>query len=139
MEITGIGSAQALDEFRRRMESEPRGKLAEPDLNLVALLVTGVSADGPELDGLIAGGLTRDWTVDRLEAVLRAILRAGAFELKSRPQTPARVAITEYVDVTTPLFRPRGLVNAVMDRGPRPAAGRIPRRRRLSRAVTVPR
>jgi len=118
MEITGVGAAQALDEFRGRMESEPRGKMAEPDINLVALLVTGVSADCDDLDGQIAQGLTRDWTVDRLEAVLRAILRAGAFELKSRPQTPARVAITEYVDVAHAFYAgpEPGLVNAVMDR-----------------------
>lgn len=118
MEITGIGAVQALDEFRRRMENEPRGKMAEPDINLVALLVTGVSADCPDLDAQIALGLTRDWTVDRLEAVLRAILRAGAFELKSRPQTPARVAITEYVDVAHAFYAgpEPGLVNAVMDR-----------------------
>lgn len=118
MEITGVGAIQALDEFRQRLENEPRGRLAEPDLNLVALLVNGVSAECAELDAHIAQGLARDWTVDRLEAVLRAILRAGAFELKSRPQTPARVAITEYVDVTHAFYAgpEPGLVNAVMDR-----------------------
>lgn len=118
MEITGVDSAQALDEFRQRLETEPRGKLAEPDMNLVALLVTGVSAECAVLDGHIARGLTRDWTVDRLESVLRAILRAGAFELMSRPQTPARVAITEYVDVAHAFYSgpEPGLVNAVMDR-----------------------
>jgi len=118
MEITGVSAIQALDEFRARMENEPRGKMAEPDVNLVALLVNGVSADCDGLDAQIAQGLSRDWTVDRLEAVLRAILRAGAFELKSRPQTPARVAITEYVDVAHAFYSgpEPGLVNAVMDK-----------------------
>lgn len=118
MEITGVGALQALDEFRQRMADEPRGKMAEPDVNLVTLLVTGVSSEGEALDHHIAGGLARDWTVERLEAVLRAILRAGAFELKSRPQTPARVAITEYVDVAHAFYSGSepGLVNAVMDR-----------------------
>ncbi|MBR9970593.1 transcription antitermination factor NusB [Magnetospirillum sulfuroxidans] len=118
MEITGVSAEQALDEFRQRLESEPRGKLADPDGDLVSLLVRGATAEGAELDRQIAAGLARDWTVDRLESVLRAILRAGAFELKSRPQTPARVAITEYVDVAHAFYSgpEPGLVNAVMDR-----------------------
>lgn len=118
MEITGVNAEQALDEFRQRLESEPRGKLAEPDVDLVSFLVRGTTADGADLDRQIADGLARDWTVDRLESVLRAILRAGAFELKSRPQTPARVAITEYVDVAHAFYSgpEPGLVNAVMDR-----------------------
>lgn len=118
MEITGVTAEQALVEFRQRLDSEPRGKLADPDMDLVTLLVRGASFDGGDLDAQIARGLARDWTVDRLESVLRAILRAGAYELKARPQTPARVAITEYVDVTHAFYSgpEPGLVNAVMDR-----------------------
>ena len=118
MEITAIGAEQALDEFRQRTASEPPGRLAEPDVELVAFLVRGTAAHQAELDAAIAQGLSRDWTVERLEAVLRAILRAGAFELRARAQTPARVAITEYVDVAHAFYAgpEPGLVNAVMDR-----------------------
>ena len=118
MDITGVSAEQALDEFRQRAASEPPGKMAEPDMEMVAALVRGASFDIAVLDAHIADGLTRDWTVERLEAVLRAIMRAGAFELKSRPQTPARVAITEYVDVAHAFYAgpEPGLVNAVMDR-----------------------
>lgn len=118
MEITDVGATQALDEFAQRCEQEPPDTLAAPDRQMVAFLVQGVAADLAALDEQVAANLTRDWTVDRLEAVLRAILRAGAFELKSRPQTPARVAITEYVDVAHAFYAgpEPGLVNAVMDR-----------------------
>lgn len=117
MEITGVSATKALDEFRTRQD-EPRGRMAEPDGDLVAFLVNGATAEGALMDEVIGKALSRDWTVDRLEAVLRAILRAGAFELKARPQTPARVAISEYVDVAHAFYAgpEPGLVNAVMDR-----------------------
>ena len=117
MEITGVSAKEALDEFHARQD-EPRGRMAEPDGDLVAFLVHGATSESALMDEMIGKALARDWTVDRLEAVLRAILRAGAFELKSRRQTPARVAISEYVDVAHAFYAgpEPGLVNAVMDR-----------------------
>ncbi len=118
MDITGVTAAQALDEFRRRQDDEPPGGLAEPDGALVALLVQGATAEAALLDEMIGHSLSRDWTVDRLEAVLRAVMRAGAYEIKARPTTPARVAISEYVDVAHAFYAGSepGLVNAVLDR-----------------------
>lgn len=118
MEITGVTAEEALTELRDRLDGEPRGRMADPSLDLVGLLVEGATAEGALLDEMIGNALSRDWTVDRLEAVLRAILRAGAFELKARPQTPARVAISEYVDVAHAFYSgpEPGLVNAVMDK-----------------------
>jgi N utilization substance protein B len=118
MEITGVTAEQAIDEFRQRESDESESRLAEPDGELVTLLVRGATAQGELLDEMIGKALTRDWTVDRLEAVLRAILRAGAFEIKARPQTPARVIISEFVDVAHAFYsgpEPK-LVNAVMDK-----------------------
>lgn len=118
MEITGVTAEQALTELRDRLDGEPRGHMADPNLDLVGFLVHGATSEGATLDEMIGNALSRDWTVDRLEAVLRAILRSGAFELKARPQTPARVAISEYVDVAHAFYAgpEPGLVNAVMDK-----------------------
>lgn len=118
MEITGVTAEQAVAEFRQRQEDAEPSKLATPDGELVALLVRGATAEGELLDEMIGNALARDWTVDRLESVLRAILRAGAFELKARPQTPARVVITEFVDVAHAFYagpEPK-MVNAVLDK-----------------------
>ncbi|MBC7908105.1 MAG: transcription antitermination factor NusB [Rhodospirillaceae bacterium] len=118
MEITGVTAEQAMDEFRQRLADEPQAKLAEPDAELVTILVRGATVEGALLDEMIGNALARDWTVDRLESVLRAILRAGAFEIKARPQTPARVVISEFVDVAHAFYsgpEPK-LVNAVMDK-----------------------
>lgn len=118
MEITGVTAEQAIDEFRERQADDRPTKLAEPDGELVTLLVRGATAEGALLDEMIGNALARDWTVDRLESVLRAILRAGAFEMKARPQTPARVVITEFVDVAHAFYagpEPK-MVNAVLDK-----------------------
>lgn len=119
MEITGVTAEQAIDEFRERQADEENpSRLAQPDGDLVTLLVRGAAAESALLDDMIGHSLSRDWTVDRLESVLRAILRAGAFEMKARPQTPARVVITEFVDVAHAFYagpEPK-MVNAVLDR-----------------------
>jgi N utilization substance protein B len=118
MEMTGDTLAESLDHMRERCEGEPRGGMAQPDLDLATFLIAGVTAETIDLDGVISQALTRDWSVDRLEAVLRAIVRAGAFELKARAQTPTKVAISEYVDVAHAFYSgpEPGLVNAVLDK-----------------------
>ncbi len=89
-----------------------------PDGELFTGLVRGTLARRDDLDGMIAGALSRDWSIDRLEAVLRAILRAGAFEMADRTEIPPRVTISEYVDVAHAFYSgpEPGLVNAVLDR-----------------------
>ncbi len=118
MEMTGVNGEQALLDSKSRRAEEPRGRMAEPDTSLLGQIVRGVSADTAKLDSPIGDALTGDWTVERLESVLRAILRAGAWELVSRPQTPARVCISEWVDVAHAFYSgpEPGLVNAVLDR-----------------------
>ena len=62
--------------------------------------------------------LAKEWPLERLEAVLRAILRAGAWEMLSCPETDAAVVITEYVRIAEAFFdggEPR-LVNGVLDK-----------------------
>jgi len=87
------------------------------DRQLFADLVGGVAARLGELDGMIGGALVEGWTVERLETVLRAIMRAGTFELLARPDIPPRVAISEYVEIAHAFFggREPGLVNGVLN------------------------
>jgi N utilization substance protein B len=67
----------------------------------------------PMIDRVLAGG----WPLKRIEAVLRAVLRAGAWELEAKPDVPARVVISEYVDVANAFLdgEETGMVNAVLD------------------------
>src|SRR5690242_5016449 len=80
-------------------------------------IVRGVLDDQRRLDPMIDKELQGGWPLKRVEALLRAVLRAGAFELASRIDVPARVVVSEYVDVAN-AFLDRdetGMVNAVLD------------------------
>ena len=88
------------------------------DKALFADLVRGVARDRAELNAALDACLDGANTMERLEPLLRAILGAGAYELRSRDDIPARVAISEYVRLTDAFFEGKepGLVNAVLDR-----------------------
>lgn len=80
-------------------------------------IVSGFLHQQRRLDPIIDRALAGGWPLKRVEALLRAVLRAGAFELDQRPDIPARVVISEYVDVAN-AFLDRdetGMVNAVLD------------------------
>jgi len=91
---------------------------AHADQPLFSDLVAGVTERAAEIDGLIGGALVEGWTVERLETVLRAILRAGTYELVARIDVPAKVAISEYVEIAHAFFggKEPGLVNGVLNR-----------------------
>ncbi len=99
-------SAVASDEFIKADEVMFRG------------LVAGAHRRGAELDALISGVLPTDWPLERLESVMRAVLRVACFELLERVDVPARVVITEYVDVAHAFFAGKepGMVNGVLDK-----------------------
>ncbi len=80
-------------------------------------VVSGVVAEQRKLDPLIDAALAQGWPLKRIEAVLRAILRAGAYELDHRRDVPARVVVSEYVDVAHAFVDAdeTGMVNAVLD------------------------
>lgn len=90
----------------------------DADKVLFADLVQGVARDRIDLNAALDGCLDGANTMERLEPLLRAILGAGAYELRSRDDIPARVAISEYVRLTDAFFEGKelGLVNAVLDR-----------------------
>jgi transcription antitermination protein NusB len=80
-------------------------------------VVRGVVAEQRKLDPLIDRALERDWPLKRIESVMRAILRAGAYELDCKRDVPARVIVSEYVDVAHAFVDPEetGMINAVLD------------------------
>lgn len=88
-----------------------------PDPQLFGAIVRGVSANRTRLHEMIAGALTTDWTVERLQVLVRLILEAGVYELTERPDVPPRVAINEYVNLAHAFFdgAEPGLVNGVLD------------------------
>ena len=80
-------------------------------------VVTGTHARRAEIDALISQRLAEGWTLERLDRPMRALLRAGAYELIARPDVPVASVITEYVDVAHAFFdkRESGFVNGLLD------------------------
>ena len=80
-------------------------------------IVTGANARRDEIDSLISNRLAEGWSLERLDRSMRAILRAGAYELIARADVPVASVISEYVDVAHAFFdkRESGFVNGLLD------------------------
>ena len=80
-------------------------------------VVSGVDARRAEIDEVIAAKLAEGWSLDRLDRPMRAILRAGSYELLARPDVPVASVISEYVDVAHAFYdkRESGFVNGLLD------------------------
>lgn len=120
IEIGGGGVDAVVEQFWPRFGTEMLGGQSGPEIDraFFSALVRGVVERRAELDRLIAGALQRDLTLERMELLMRAVLRTGAFEILARPDVPPRVAIAEHVGVSHAFFgeRETGLVNGVLDR-----------------------
>lgn len=96
---------------------EKEGDLVKPDEDFFCELVRGTSARHDEIGRLIGEALSGGWTLERLEPLIRNILRAGTYELLARSDIPLRVVITQYVEVAHAFFADKepALVNGVLD------------------------
>jgi N utilization substance protein B len=80
-------------------------------------VVRGVDARRAEIDEAIAAKLASGWSIERLDRPMRAILRAGTYELLARADVPVGSVISEYVDVAHAFYdkRESGFVNGLLD------------------------
>lgn len=120
MEIAAKGLNEVFAEFESFwMGREIEGAQYKPaEGKLFRTLVEGVLAQQVEIDRKVDQLLADGWPLKRIEAIMRAVLRVGAFELVHRTETPVRVAISEYVDIASAFLERDevGMVNAVLDR-----------------------
>jgi N utilization substance protein B len=119
MDVAGTGLADIFAEFESHwLGSEVEGsKYLPAEAAFFRDIVGGTVREQRELDPMIDTALQRGWPLKRIEALLRAVLRAGAYELGHRKDVPARVVVSEYVDVARAFVDKdeTGLVNAVLD------------------------
>jgi N utilization substance protein B len=116
-------AATPLHDILAQFESHWLGREVEGETYLPAEaahfrdVVSGVVAEQRRLDPVIDGALAAGWPLKRIETVVRAILRAGAYELDRKPDVPARVVVSEYVDVAHAFLdeKETGMINAVLD------------------------
>jgi transcription antitermination protein NusB len=130
MDMAGTDINAVITEFQH-VRFEPTigapGEISEADLDektegadaqFFADVLKGVVRRQRDIDPMIDQQLAEGWRLVRVDSILRAILRAGAFELLERTDVPARVVINEYINVAKSFFdaeEPR-VVNGVLDR-----------------------
>ncbi len=120
IEMTGMATETVIDEFLdHRLKEEVDGvRLDGADRRMLRDLVIGIAREAVALDDMLSAVLEDGWPVERLETLLRLVLRAGAYELAERRDIPPRVVIAEYVDLADAFFggKEPGMVNGVLDR-----------------------
>jgi N utilization substance protein B len=128
-EMEGTPKARLIHEFHdHRLGATIEGDTyVEAEQSFFDDLVSGTLDRRDEIDGLISGRLAEGWTLERLDKPMKAILRAGAYELIARPDVPVASVISEYVDVADAFYdkREKGFVNGLLDaiaKAARPAA-----------------
>ena len=119
MELGSAGVEAVIREFtEHRFGRElDDGTLADADEAFFAEIVRGVVAEQAGIDRAITRRLAENWKLERLDATVRAIFRAGAFELAHRPDVPTEVVIDEYVEVAKAFFEGSepGFINGALD------------------------
>mgnify|MGYP001765888995 FL=1 len=120
MEIGGGEIADVVTEFESfRLGQELDGEeYREADPIFFRDIVAGVVAEQRQIDPRVHQALVDDWPLKRIDVTLREILRAGSWELLKRKDIPAKVVISEYVDVAKAFFveeEPK-IVNGVLDK-----------------------
>ncbi|URD60032.1 transcription antitermination factor NusB [Sphingomonas sp. KRR8] len=110
---------QLLHEFHQHRlgETIDGDELADAEVDFFNDIVRGVDARRTEIDGLVEGKLAEGWKLDRLDRPMRAILRAGTYELIARADVPVGSVISEYLDVAHAFFDKKevAFVNGLLD------------------------
>lgn len=125
MEAAGAGVESVIREFNaHRLGADIEGvSIHDADAEFFADIARGVIESQRRIDPVIERNLAKNWTLARLDATARAILRAGVFELSRRADVPYRVVIDEYVEIANAFFdgdEPR-FINGVLDAAAREA------------------
>ena len=119
MDVAGTGLNDIFAEFESHwLGQEVEGSQYLPaEAAFFRQIVGGVVDDQIAIDRLLDAALAKGWPLKRIEALMRAMLRAGVYELQKRTDIPARVIVSEYVDVAHAFVdaEETGMINAVLD------------------------
>jgi len=126
-EMEGTPVVSLLHEFHQHRlgATIEDAEYAEADVDFFDDVVKGTLARAEEIDGLIGARLSDGWSLARLDKPMKAILRAGAYELIARADVATGSVISEYVDVAKAFYdrREAGFVNGLLDAVAKDARG----------------
>ncbi len=120
-EIRGQDPSLTIDEFRthRLNELMGKGRCSDADLNIFNRLVSGVYENKATIDEILMSLISQSREFSRLEPLVRGVLRAATFEMLKDEAVPAKVVVSEYMNLSYAFFsghEPRfinGILNAV--------------------------
>lgn len=119
MDLAGTDVGEVLAQFSARASGDAfeEGDCGPADFPFLKEIVDGVVREQLTIDPVLNRLLDTGWPLPRLDATLRAILRAAAYEIMFMENVPARVAITEYLDVAHAFFHEQEpkLLNGVLN------------------------
>jgi transcription antitermination protein NusB len=119
LEMEAVPLARLLHEFHQHRlgATIEDATYADAEVDFFDDVVQGVVARSEEIDAVITPALGTGWSLDRLDKLLRQILRAGTYELLARADIPVGSVINEYLDVANAFYdkKEKGFVNGVLD------------------------
>ncbi len=120
MDVAGVGVLEVAAEYETfRLGKEVDGdQYRDADPQWFRAILSGVVENQTLIDPVIHQTLPETWPLSRVDSTLRAILRAGTYELMKRHDVPVAVIISEYIDIAKAFYDADepGLVNGVLDR-----------------------
>jgi N utilization substance protein B len=118
-EMEGTALVPLLHEFHQHRlgATIEEAEYADADIDFFDDLVSGTLARQEEIDAAISAKLSASWSLERLDKPMKAILRAGTYELLARKDVATGTVIGEYVDVAKAFYEKResGFVNGLLD------------------------
>jgi N utilization substance protein B len=119
-EMEGTPTPLLLHEFHNHRFGETIDEVTmiDAEMDFFDDIVRGVTARLAEIDGKITARLAEGWKLERLDRAMRAILRAGTYELIARPDVTVGTVIDEYLDIAHAFFGEKDVkfVNGLLDK-----------------------
>ncbi|HBB54661.1 MAG TPA: transcription antitermination factor NusB [Hyphomonadaceae bacterium] len=122
MDVAAMTLAAAHAEFNAgrlgALDETPGPPPIEPDTDHFRSVLEAILRDQDQIDALAAAVLAANWRIERLDALARAILRAGIGELLSQHHAPAAQVISDYLEIAKAFYNDPepGFINAALDR-----------------------
>ena len=116
--FSGTGMVEAMAEFEHFWIGKEVEDIELPKAEIAFFrdLLGGVVREQRLVDRSVDDLLAAGWPLKRVEAVVRAIFRAGAYELAFRKDVPARAVISEYVAVARAFYEGPIIILSARDR-----------------------